>query len=59
MTDRTTPGPVRIEHDALGEVAVPADHLWGAQTQRSIHNFPIGVDALPLGPAGRSARSAS
>jgi fumarate hydratase class II len=35
---------VRIEKDALGEVAVPADHLWGAQTQRSIDNFPIGVE---------------
>ena len=34
----------RIEKDALGEVRVPADHLWGAQTQRSIENFPIGVD---------------
>jgi fumarate hydratase, class II len=34
----------RIEHDSLGEVPVPADRLWGAQTQRSILNFPIGVD---------------
>ena len=34
---------VRIEKDALGEVRVPADRLWGAQTQRSIENFPIGV----------------
>jgi fumarate hydratase, class II len=34
----------RIEHDSLGEVAVPADRLWGAQTQRSILNFPIGVE---------------
>jgi fumarate hydratase class II len=33
----------RIEKDALGEVPVPAHRLWGAQTQRSIHNFPIGV----------------
>ncbi|HEX4886089.1 MAG TPA: class II fumarate hydratase [Casimicrobiaceae bacterium] len=33
----------RIERDAMGEVAVPADRLWGAQTQRSIANFPIGV----------------
>jgi fumarate hydratase, class II len=33
----------RIEHDALGTVAVPEDHLWGAQTQRSVMNFPIGV----------------
>src|SRR5213593_3672746 len=35
---------VRIEEDALGEVEVPADHLWGAQTQRSHLNFPIGVE---------------
>ena len=35
-------GPMRIERDSLGEIAVPADHLWGAQTQRSIHHFPIG-----------------
>jgi fumarate hydratase, class II len=33
----------RIEHDALGDVAVPAEHLWGAQTERSRRNFPIGV----------------
>src|SRR5467141_2787939 len=32
----------RVEDDALGEVEVPADHLWGAQTQRSLENFPIG-----------------
>ena len=40
---------VRIEKDALGEVAVPAEHLWGAQTQRSIDNFPIGVDTFRWG----------
>src|SRR4051812_16975911 len=40
---------VRIEKDALGEVRVPADHLWGAQTQRSIENFPIGVDRFKWG----------
>ncbi|HEX5453533.1 MAG TPA: class II fumarate hydratase [Stellaceae bacterium] len=32
----------RIEHDSLGPVAVPANRLWGAQTQRSLKNFPIG-----------------
>ena len=32
----------RIEHDSMGEVAVPADKLWGAQTQRSLENFKIG-----------------
>ena len=38
----------RIEHDSLGEVKVPADRLWGAQTQRSLENFPIGDDRMPL-----------
>ena len=33
----------RIEHDSMGQVKVPADKYWGAQTQRSIQNFPIGV----------------
>ncbi|MBP3600048.1 MAG: class II fumarate hydratase [Clostridia bacterium] len=33
----------RIEHDSMGEIKVPADKLWGAQTQRSIENFKIGV----------------
>ena len=33
----------RIEHDSMGEIRVPADKLWGAQTQRSIQNFRIGV----------------
>lgn len=33
----------RIEHDSMGEVKVPADKLWGAQTQRSSENFEIGV----------------
>jgi len=39
----------RIEKDAMGEVRVPADHLWGAQTQRSIDNFPIGVGRFHWG----------
>lgn len=34
---------VRMEHDSMGEVAVPAGRYWGAQTQRSHENFPIGV----------------
>jgi len=40
---------VRIEKDALGEVSVPAAHLWGAQTQRSIDNFPIGIGRFQWG----------
>lgn len=33
----------RVEHDSMGEVKVPADRLWAAQTQRSHENFEIGV----------------
>src|SRR5690625_1760491 len=37
-----TPKPeVRIEHDSLGDIEVPIDARWGAQTQRAIENFPI------------------
>src|SRR5476649_4693 len=37
----------RIETDSLGEVNVPADKLWGAQTQRSLEHFSIGKDLMP------------
>ena len=37
----------RIETDSMGEVKVPADKYWGAQTQRSIENFKIGSDRFP------------
>ena len=39
----------RIEHDSMGEVRVPADKYWGAQTQRSVENFPIGagIETMP------------
>ena len=37
----------RIEKDSLGEVKVPADRLWGAQTQRSLEHFSIGQDLIP------------
>ncbi len=37
----------RIETDSLGEVRVPADKLWGAQTQRSLEHFSIGKDLIP------------
>jgi fumarate hydratase, class II len=39
----------RVEKDALGEVKVPADRLWGAQTERSRINFPIGADRYRWG----------
>ncbi|MFK2825878.1 class II fumarate hydratase [Bacillus sp. B190/17] len=38
----------RIEHDTLGEMKVPADKYWGAQTQRSKENFPIGIEKMPI-----------
>ena len=38
---------VRKETDSLGEVDVPADKLWGAQTQRSLEHFSIGRDLMP------------
>ncbi|MBR4873678.1 MAG: class II fumarate hydratase [Clostridia bacterium] len=37
----------RTEHDSMGEVQVPADKYWGAQTQRSLENFPIGIEKMP------------
>ncbi|HJF33702.1 MAG TPA: class II fumarate hydratase [Sporosarcina psychrophila] len=39
----------RIEHDTFGEIKVPADKLWGAQTQRSKQNFKIGGERMPIG----------
>ena len=38
---------VRIEHDSMGEIAVPADCHWGAQTQRSLEHFRIGTEKMP------------
>ena len=37
----------RIENDSLGQVKVPGDRLWGAQTQRSLEHFSIGDDLIP------------
>jgi fumarate hydratase class II len=37
----------RIESDSMGKVEVPADRYWGAQTQRSLHNFKIGGERMP------------
>src|SRR5208337_2610686 len=44
-----TTNEFRIEEDAFGDVQVPAEHLWGAQTQRSHVNFPIGVERFRWG----------
>lgn len=38
----------RIERDTMGEIQVPADKLWGAQTQRSLLNFKIGGEKMPI-----------
>jgi len=37
----------RLEKDSMGDVSVPADKLWGAQTQRSLEHFSIGADLMP------------
>jgi fumarate hydratase, class II len=60
VTDTDTPPPkildlpiglsatgTRREFDSLGDVEVPADHYWGAQTERSLHHFNIGHDRMP------------
>ncbi|MEY9963428.1 fumarate hydratase class II [Streptacidiphilus sp. MAP12-16] len=40
------PGAYRTEHDSMGEVRVPADAKWGAQTQRAVENFPVSGQRL-------------
>jgi fumarate hydratase class II len=47
-TDPTPDGEFRTERDSMGEVQVPRDALWGAQTQRAVENFPIS--GTPLEP---------
>ena len=39
--------PMRTEHDSMGEVAVPADALYAAQTARAVENFPISGQGVP------------
>ncbi len=39
----------RIEHDSMGDLRVPSDALWGAQTQRAVQNFPISGQPMPRG----------
>lgn len=43
MTKKT-----RVETDSFGPIEVPADHYWGAQTQRSLQNFRIGIELMPI-----------
>ncbi len=38
----------RVEKDSIGEIEVPCDRYWGAQTQRSLHHFSIGEDIMPI-----------
>jgi fumarate hydratase class II len=45
---RKTSGKTRLESDAFGPLEIPADRLWGAQTQRSLHNFLIGSERMPI-----------
>lgn len=40
-------GKFRVESDSMGQVKVPAEKLWGAQTQRSLIHFSIGDDHMP------------
>ena len=47
MKTAETGHPTRIESDSMGEIDVPADRYWAAQTQRSLHNFAIGRDVMP------------
>ncbi|MDR2486748.1 MAG: class II fumarate hydratase [Clostridiales Family XIII bacterium] len=46
--DAKTADGFRVERDTMGEVLVPAGRLWGAQTQRSLENFRIGTERMPL-----------
>ncbi len=41
-------GKTRVESDAFGPLDIPADKLWGAQTERSLHNFRIGRERMPV-----------
>lgn len=49
MSDAGSTAEFRVEHDSMGEVRVPADALWRAQTQRAVENFPIS--GTPIEPA--------
>jgi fumarate hydratase, class II len=55
MSDVTAQG-FRTEHDSMGEVQVPADALWGAQTARAVENFPISGQPVPPGVVHALAR---
>ncbi len=46
--EKTAMNPTRTEHDSMGAIEVPAGQLWGAQTQRSLQNFAISGEQMPL-----------
>ena len=57
-----TDGDWRVEHDSMGDVRVPADALWKAQTQRAVENFPIGggtIDATLISALGNIKSAAA
>src|SRR5262245_27395690 len=45
---RKSPAKTLIESDAFGPLQIPADKLWGAQTERSLNNFHIGTERMPI-----------
>src|SRR5436853_7577125 len=47
MSEEATKQNIRIETDSMGEIEVPADKYWGAQTERSLLHFNIGDDVMP------------
>src|SRR6478609_11119032 len=47
MSDSPRQGKTRTESDSMGELAVPSDRYWGAQTERSLHHFSIGQEHFP------------
>ncbi len=47
MSDTTHRAGTRTETDSMGAIEVPADHYWGAQTERSLHHFAISGDTMP------------
>src|SRR4029077_5624165 len=56
MSPSGRPSPTRTEHDSMGDVEVPAEALWRAQTQRAVDNFPISGRPLPPPPFRALAR---
>ena len=49
LPTNVAPAATRSESDSMGAIDVPADHYWGAQTQRSLHHFAISANRMPTG----------